>query len=245
MTLRKSKVKGDPRIIVDCLTVEELMFGSRHDPEKTFGRRKNRKTRALDVGKEWRSVDMESDDERARTNSGPGDSTEEDAYTDEDEGKGGVAIDLGQADQAHDSGNDVPAKSQDLNPLTHGDRIRPAQLRSEVNGSVGGEKGWAERQEEAPAMVEKRREGQRKAEEREMVRRAARRLCAFGVPVKDEKPKHDKEGPKKRGKKGDRADGEEEERRERRRKCETIWNGIAVEASYAKGEKWGIRWREE
>jgi hypothetical protein len=50
-----------------------------------------------------------------------------------------------------------------------------------------------------------------------MVRKAARRGCAFGFVV----------------------DGAGE-----RRKCEAVMKGVVVEASFAKGE-WGIRWREK
>ncbi|KAK3066745.1 hypothetical protein LTS18_001519, partial [Coniosporium uncinatum] len=46
----KKTVKGDPRIIVDCTTVEEAVFGSRHDPKKTYGRRKNRAFRGIKDG---------------------------------------------------------------------------------------------------------------------------------------------------------------------------------------------------
>ncbi|KAF2740067.1 hypothetical protein EJ04DRAFT_482749 [Polyplosphaeria fusca] len=61
-----------------------------------------------------------------------------------------------------------------------GTRMRPSQSVSEVNGSVGGEKGKAERIEETDEMLEKRRLGEKKAEEREQVRRAARRGVVFG-----------------------------------------------------------------
>jgi hypothetical protein len=43
----RKMARGDPRILVACGTVEELVFGPRHDPEKVFGRKKNRATRAL------------------------------------------------------------------------------------------------------------------------------------------------------------------------------------------------------
>lgn len=133
-------------------------------------------------------------------------------------------------------------------------RVRPPQSQSEVNGSIGGEKGWAEKIEESPEMLQKRREGQKRADERELVRCAARRLCAFGVStdglvgeedVKDKgaKPKRKEKGRGKRksGIFGDsEGDGEGEEKR---KKCEAIMNGNVVEASYAKGG-WGIRWRE-
>jgi len=101
-----------------------------------------------------------------------------------------------------------------------GTRIRPAQDVSEVNGGVGGEKGWAERTEENEEMLKKRLQGQQKAHEREMVRCAARRGVAFGFLLKSE------EG------------GEE------RRKCESVMQGKVVESSFAKGD-WAIRWRDE
>ncbi|KAH7311358.1 hypothetical protein B0I35DRAFT_514154 [Stachybotrys elegans] len=49
-----------------------------------------------------------------------------------------------------------------------GTRVRPPQSVSEVNGSVGGEKGRAERITETEEMLEKRKQGQRRAKEREM-----------------------------------------------------------------------------
>ncbi|KAI9172554.1 hypothetical protein HJFPF1_02059 [Paramyrothecium foliicola] len=100
-----------------------------------------------------------------------------------------------------------------------GTRIRPPQSVSEVNGSVGGEKGRAERIEETEEMLEKRREGQKKAKEREMTRCAARRGVVFGFSVGD-----------------DAGSGE-------RRLCEAVMAGKVVEPSFAKGD-WAIRWRE-
>lgn len=144
-------------------------------------------------------------------------------------------------------------------------RVRPAQSESEVNGSIGGEKGWAEKIEESPEMLLKRREGQKRADERELVRCAARRLCAFGVV--DEGGVGGEDGEDEGGKGKGRSKGKEKEkekgkgggsggrdgdgngnvdgsgRQERRKKCEALMSGKVVEASYAKGE-WGIRWRE-
>lgn len=102
--------------------------------------------------------------------------------------------------------------------IRSGTRIRPPQSISEVNGSVGGEKGRAERIGETDEMLEKRRRGQRKARQREMVRCAARRAVVFGL-----------------------VDGERQG--EDRRKCEAVMNGKVVEPSFAKGS-WSIRWRE-
>jgi hypothetical protein len=97
-----------------------------------------------------------------------------------------------------------------------GTRIRPAQSVSEVNGSVGGEKGRAERIHETDEMLEKRRQGQRRAKEREMTKCAARRGVVFGFSVNE--------------------DGE-------KRLCEAVMSGKVVEPSFAKGD-WAIRWRE-
>ena len=101
-----------------------------------------------------------------------------------------------------------------------GTRIRPPQEVSEVNGSVGGEKGWAERIDETEEMKAKRCEGQRKVHEKELVRSAARRGVVFGFLVPA-------------------ADGKGEERR----KCEAVMQGKVVEPSFAKGN-WAVRWRE-
>lgn len=53
------KVKGDPRTIVLCSEVEELIFGSRFDPSRTAGRRKDRAPRGVPDAEVWKSVDME------------------------------------------------------------------------------------------------------------------------------------------------------------------------------------------
>lgn len=146
----------------------------------------------------------------------------------------------------------------DINADLHTDmvnlRIRPPQSQSDVNGSIGGEKGWAEKVDESPEMLQKRLEGQKRAEERELVRCAARRLCAFGILVDGSVAvggARDK-GTKGKGGKGkgkgkainDDGDGDDGGgQQECRRKCEAIMSGSVVEASYAKGD-WGIRWRE-
>ena len=95
-------------------------------------------------------------------------------------------------------------------------------------------------------MLHKRLEGQKRAEERESVRCAARRLCAFGVavdgPIANGEAKSRATKGKGKGKVKERG-ADEEEGQERRRKCEAVMSGSVVEASYAKGE-WGVRWRE-
>jgi hypothetical protein len=211
----KKKIKGESRIIVECSEVEALVFGHQKDPEKTFGRKKNRAPRGFQEKQEdWKSVDMVDNPEDKRTSTdGEADLTFSDASIEDESMAGGV-----QLESAEGYG---------------GGKIRPPQEKSDVNGSVGGEKGWAERIEETEDMKAKRKEGQRRAEEREMVRKAARRGCAFGFVVPED---HGDE--RKKVKKGEQAGVEH------RRKCEAVMKGAAVEASFAKGE-WGIRWREK
>jgi hypothetical protein len=180
----KKKPKGDPRVLVSCSSVEALVFGERHDPEKTAGRKRDRAKRGLPDADEWTSVDM----------------ADEPVASDEKQIVDG----------------DMLARMS----IRSGTRIRPSQDVSEVNGGVGGEKGWAERTEENEDMLQKRIEGQQKAHERELVRCAARRGVAFGFLLKV-------------------APGEPEERR----KCEAVMQNNVVEPSFAKGD-WSIRWRE-
>lgn len=110
-----------------------------------------------------------------------------------------------------------------------GTRIRPPQSVSEVNGSVGGEKGKAERIEETDEMLEKRRQGQKRARQREMVRCAARRGVAFGFVGEERRAN---------------ADGEKTADLGKKRLCEAVMAGKVVEPSFAKGD-WSVRWREE
>jgi len=65
----------------------------------------------------------------------------------------------------------------------------------------------------------KRKEGQRKAEQRELVKCAARRLVYFGYMVTGE-------------------DG-----KETKKYCEAIFKGDIVEAATAKSD-WGVRWSD-
>ena len=65
--------KGDRRITVTCDEIEEVVFGSRHDPNKTSGRKKNRASRAMHDDSEWKSVDMEDEhDSRSDQDETPG-----------------------------------------------------------------------------------------------------------------------------------------------------------------------------
>ena len=195
-------VKGDHRIIVTCDEIEEIVFGSRFDPEKVYGRRKNRASRAIkSKDDEWKSVDMED--------------------TDEDEERERVA--LAVANQAL------------------GQHVRPTQIESDVNFSVGGERGKAEKLEETSEDLEKRLKGQKQAEERKIVRRAARRAVVFGFEIEGVVDRETSTRPKNGKRKTVKTEGTSQPSR---RKCEALMNGSAVEPSYAKGD-WSIRWRDE
>lgn len=215
-------IKGDHRIIIECEIVQEIVFQREKDPEKTYGRRKNRKARfVVEKPEDWRSVDMVDDPKTmpqpqpttSLTSEDDNDDTVSDSESEEHEG--GIVL------ESSNSRSKEPAQGALPDQIEYGyggGKVRPPQAQNDVNGSVGGEKGWAERVEETEDMKEKRREGQRRADEREMVRKAARRGCAFGFDV----------------------DGEEGKEK---RKCEAVMKGTVVEASFAKGE-WGVRWRE-
>jgi hypothetical protein len=198
------RVKGDPRNIITCDEIEEIIFGSRFDPEKVYGRRKNRKSRAIGLNKEWKSVDMEDDEPEAVT-------------------------------QPHDP--DDISKSH----------VRPPQEQADVSFSVGGERSRGEKIEVSAEDVEKRREGDKRAEEREMVRRAARRLVVFGSAASEQA--HDQstipESGSKAGRKTKSNKSTDSPAIEAThvRKAEALMNGTVVEPSFAKGN-WSIRWRE-
>lgn len=200
-------VKGDKRVIVTMLEIEEIMFGSRFDPAKTFGRRRNRASRAIGGdGDTWQSVDMEDKPE-------------------------------------------IPERIEFQRQYSRGDPlVRPPQDHSEVNGSIGGEKGLAEREDETEEAFSKREDGNKKAIEREMVRRAARRGVVFGFEVEPKDAADagysSKSKSKSQRKKKESPEPETEETQlHTRRKCEALMRGQLVEPSFAKGN-WEIRWRE-
>ncbi|CRK20609.1 hypothetical protein BN1723_000421, partial [Verticillium longisporum] len=198
----RKATKGDARLLVPCDAVENRVFGSRADPEKVFGRRKNRASRVI-AARDPEEEDDEGVDMRELRVGDEMDPGE--AIIDE-------MLGLGRTPSA-----EVDPGVQAGLSVRSGTRVRPPQTRSQVNGSVGGEKGRAERAEETEEMREKRNEGQKRAHERELVRCAARRGVVFGFAV----------------------DGREE-----RRKCEAVMQGKVVEPSFAKGD-WAVRWRED
>lgn len=192
------KTKGDARILVSCDDVERHIFSG---------------------GTDDRGAGVGSGSEEGRPSvdgGGDQDGNIEDQTSQQlgyDTGHSTGTLDDPTADAAPYVDGDVLARMA----IRSGTRIRPPQTVSEVNGSVGGEKGRAERLEETDEMLDKRRQGQRRVKQREMVRCAARRGVVFGFLG--------------------------EEGGEERRKCEAVMNGKVVEPSFAKGD-WAIRWRE-
>ena len=52
-------IKGDPIILVSCSAIRAAVFGSPHELEKSFGRKRDKERRGIADPEEWRSVDME------------------------------------------------------------------------------------------------------------------------------------------------------------------------------------------
>ncbi|KAL1882193.1 hypothetical protein Daus18300_000679 [Diaporthe australafricana] len=189
------RTKGDSRLLIPCEVVENFIFGATDDGASTAGSdSEDTHEREGESGDPTRTI-------IGAPSAEPREVDHDSATLSEVAGEGAPHID-----------GDVVARLS----VRSGTRIRPPQSTSEVNGSVGGEKGRAERIDETDEMLEKRRQGQKKARQREMVRCAARRAVVFGLVA---------------------GEGEE------RRKCEAVMNGKVVEPSFAKGG-WSIRWRE-
>ncbi|KAI1761094.1 hypothetical protein GGR53DRAFT_522605 [Hypoxylon sp. FL1150] len=210
---RKGVTKGDPRVIVTCDAVEKAMFGDLADPEKSFGRKKNRASRVLPAAEV--ETDTAAPDPEARHRE-DGDHALDETRDSTGDGDSAVALSDSDDDDASSIDGDVLARMA----VRSGTRVRPPQHASFVNGSVGGEKGRAERGEETEEMAARRVEGQRRALRREMVRSAARRGVVFGFAVARERMEETTT-----------------------RKCEAVMQGKVVEPSFAKGD-WGVRWRE-
>ncbi|KAF2763489.1 hypothetical protein EJ05DRAFT_507076 [Pseudovirgaria hyperparasitica] len=203
LTAAKAKcVKGDKRLIVTMDEIEAIVFGSRFDPEKIYGRKKNRAKRALDSEENSNTVDTE------------------DSGLSEITGTTAVVTDT----------------------VRGGASIRLPQTLSDVNGSIGGEKSRAERQVESEEALDKRAVGDRRAEEREMVRRAARRGIVFGF-VAQGHGMADIQDKASRVKECKYGQSDKDRSEDTLRKCEAVMLGQVVEPSFAKGD-WGIRWRE-
>lgn len=188
------RVKGDSRILIPCEEVEKLMFGQDEEYDGSVSGGEENASHTDGTLTDPESVINGVD--------APNIIKTPSEYT-------GTLENPAQAPPETDY--DVLARLS----IRSGTRIRPPQDVSEVNGSVGGEKGRAERIDETDTMLERRQKGLKRARQREMVRCAARRGVVFGFMV-----------------------GEAE-----RKKCEAVMLGKVVEPSFAKGN-WSVRWRE-
>lgn len=200
------KLKGDQRILVSCSLVENFIFGCQDEITEDKGPNPDKN---------------EADD--ALDCAGQVTSTSQ-------EPESSNMRSMTQDEESYIDGEILAQMS-----IRSGTRTRPPQSISEVNGSVGGEKGRAERIEETDEMLEKRRQGQKRAKEREMVRCAARRGVVFGFSVDQEEDTSVTKQTKDHNRDGNAATGE-------KKKCEAVMNGKVVEPSFAKGD-WSVRWR--
>lgn len=134
-------VKGDRRIMVTCDEIEEIVFGSRFDPDKVYGRRKNRASRVIGKSEsEWKSVDME-------------DSTEDSADEAEDENEeqhslnphvrppqaksdvnGSVGGERGWAEKTEESPEDLEKRREGQRRAEEREMVRRAARRAVVFG---------------------------------------------------------------------------------------------------------------
>jgi hypothetical protein len=217
---KPQRKKGETRVLLPLSVLEEAVFGSRSDPERAFGRRKNRAFRGVREDGEWRSVDMEDNDS--------------------EEGDGTITrwpepISTWEGAEEFD-GEDLDVDGG----------VRLSERRDwdeEEDGGAGAEP-------ETPELAARRRAGQKKAEEREFVRCVVRRAVVFGVEVEGWEEVGGNGGGAKKGKKGKGrrdADSEDEDVQSEvkpRRKCEAVMSGQVVEPSFAKGD-WSVRWRDE
>ncbi|KAI4148122.1 MAG: hypothetical protein LQ340_005229 [Diploschistes diacapsis] len=130
--------------------------------------------------------------------------------------------------------------------------IRQKQLEEPLSESTTSVKSSQRGNSTSSKLAERQQTGQRLAEEREMVRRAARRGVVFGFLVSHEEQagrgqRHaafgQRTGKRKQSTRGQDEGHTQHDSQEQRRKCEAVINRILVEPSFAKGD-WGIRWRE-
>ncbi|KFA76895.1 hypothetical protein S40288_06190 [Stachybotrys chartarum IBT 40288] len=208
------KVKGEARILILCDTVEKQVFQRQEQGREGDTSASEEGSDDL-VASKLEGQDTPSAHPRPSIDSA-------------------INLEIPIGDETEYIDGDVLARMS----VRSGTRVRPPQSVSEVNGSVGGEKGRAERIVETEEMLEKRREGQRRVKEKEMVKCAARRGVVFGFTIDQ-----DKEEPMA-GKRVPMSENDSDKNSGRRKKCEAVMNGQVVEPSFAKGN-WGIRWREE
>lgn len=200
------KLKGDQRILVSCSLVENFIFGCQDEITEDKGPSPDKNEADDTLDFAGHVTSTSQEPESSNMRS------------------------MTRDDESYIDGEILAQMS-----IRSGTRTRPPQSISEVNGSVGGERGRAERIEETDEMLGKRRQGQKRAKEREMVRCAARRGVVFGFSVDPEADTSVTKQTKDQNQDGSTATGE-------KRKCEAVMNGKVVEPSFAKGD-WYVRWR--
>ena len=92
--------------------------------------------------------------------------------------------------------------------------------------------------------VDPQKRGQQRADQRERVRRAARRAVVFGLSSdRDTAPSGSTELPNSEKSAGSARGGIPKPEKQSLRLCEAVTDGLVVEPSFAKGD-WCIRWRD-
>ncbi|KAK7983184.1 cysteinyl-tRNA synthetase [Apiospora arundinis] len=266
---KEGKVKGDARLLVSCGMVEDEVFPhhGEHATEENEEQRPGSSCSSRSNSSSSHGSSQAEEEEDHRSHAQEQEPDHDDHANNQPPYREELLHDLDSYDALHpphhhNDNDEIDGDVLARLSVRSGTRVRPPQSVSQVNGSVGGEKGRAERLDESEASLQKRMAGQRRAREREMVRCAARRGVVFGfavAPEDDADHHHQPEDPEEMNGKGKKQkkkhakksslgssgthDGEDGTR-EKRRLCEAVMNGKVVEPSFAKGN-WSIRWREE
>jgi hypothetical protein len=207
--------KGESRVLLPLSILEEAVFGPRGNPERSYGRRRNRAFRGVREDGQWRSVDMEGDSGGERNGARPEPISTwegaEDFEGDDLEIEGGVKLERkGWDDESEDLGGGGEAETEEMAA-----KRRAGQKKAEEREFV-----------------------------RCVVRRAVVfGIEVEGWEGVGGGAGSTKKG--KRGKAKDaEADEIMEVNVRPRRKCEAVMSGQVVEPSFAKGD-WSVRWRDE
>jgi hypothetical protein len=215
--LSAPRKKGESRVLLPLSILEEAVFGPRSDPERAYGRRRNRAFRGVREDGQWRSVDMEGDSENENggavrpepidTWSGAEDFEGEDL-----EIEGGVKL----AQKGWDDDDEVVDGGGEAETPELEARRRAGQKKAEEREFI-----------------------------RCVVRRAV--VFGLEVAGWEEVgggAGSGKKGKKGKGRGVEEDEEAAETEAKPRRKCEAIMAGQVVEPSFAKGD-WAVRWRDE
>ncbi|GAB7325049.1 hypothetical protein MBLNU13_g09146t1 [Cladosporium sp. NU13] len=107
LAVSAKRKKGESRILLPLSILKEAVFGSRSDPKRSYGRRRNRAFRGVREDGQWRSVDMEDDsdgDSGARPEPISTWDEAEDFEGDDLEIEGGVKLERKNRDDEDDEG---------------------------------------------------------------------------------------------------------------------------------------------